>query len=46
MVTPQHFAMASRENIHLPDREFPARAIRPGLHRTRPISARFEPVSL
>ena len=35
MPTPQHFTMASRAHIHMPAREFPARAIRTGLHRTR-----------
>ena len=44
--TPQHFTVASRTDIHKPAREFPAPiATGTGAHRTRPISARFEPVT-
>ena len=44
--TPQHFTVASRANIHMPTREFPTRPTPElGAHRTRPISARLEPVT-
>ena len=42
--TPQHFTVASRMHIHMPTPEFPA-DLPTGAHRTRPISARLEPVS-
>ena len=45
-ITPQHFTVASRANIHMPTREFPTRPTpEMGAHRTRPISTRLEPVS-
>ena len=44
---PQHFTVASRADIHMPAREFPAPAeAATSTHRTQPRSARFEPVSL
>src|SRR4051794_35736539 len=46
MTTPQHFAMASRTDIHKPARKFPADRSRTGAHHARPRSARFEPVYL
>jgi len=45
-ITPQHFTVASRANIHMLTREFPTRPTpEMGAHRTRPISTRLEPVS-
>ena len=45
-VTPQHFTVASRANIHTLTHKFPTRPTPVmGAHRTRPISTRLEPVS-
>ena len=45
--TPQHFTVASRADHPMTARKFPARsATGTGAHRSRPISARFEPVYL
>jgi hypothetical protein len=45
-ITPQHFIVASRANIHMLTREFPTRPTPVmGAHRTRPMSTRLEPVS-
>ena len=44
--TPQHFTVASRPTSTCPPRSSPPEPSGAGAHRTRPISARFEPVAL
>ena len=46
VATPQHFTTASRTDVDKPAREFPAPITEMGARRTRPISARLEPVAL